>query len=136
MNERNLLQQIGRTGRAMHAAFEKEVGIPLTRWRILQALHESGKIPQKDLASLLSMDPGLLTRQMKQMEQENLVKRRSSKEDNRMTLVELTQAGSGLFESAQPRRLNFSKTALEGLPADEIAVAMEILKAMEERFRR
>ena len=136
MNERNLLQQIGRTGRAMHAAFESEVGIPLPRWRILQALRESARISQKDLASRLSMDPGALTRQMKQLESENLVKRRNSEEDNRLTLVELSGKGFALLESLQEKRLNFSKKALEGLSEEKIGIAMEILKAMEERFKR
>ena len=63
--ERNLLQQLGRTARAMYAAFEAEVGQPLPRWRILQALSEGGEISQKALARTLTMDPAALTRQMK-----------------------------------------------------------------------
>lgn len=135
MSERSLLQQIGRTGRAMHAAFEKQVGIPLTRWRILQALQESGRIPQKDLAAFLAMDPGLLTRQMKLMESENLVKRQSAVEDNRMTLVELTKKGSELLDSLKVRRSNFSRMATDGLPGEKIEIAIEMLKAIEARFR-
>ncbi|HQT26629.1 MAG TPA: MarR family transcriptional regulator [Burkholderiales bacterium] len=136
MIERNLLQQIGRTGRAMHAAFEAEVGIPLTRWRILQSLSESEKLSQKALSSRLSIDPGLLTRQLKQMEAESLVKRKSSKEDNRMTLVELTEKGASLFDSLQEKRARFSEKSLSGLPGEKIGTAIEILKAIEERFRR
>ncbi len=136
MIERSLLQQIGRTGRAMHAAFESEVGIALTKWRILQALSESGKRSQKELSAGLAMDPGLLTRQLKQMEQDGLVKRKSAKEDNRMTLVELTEEGRSLFESLQEKRTNFSEKSLSGLPEEKLTIAMEILKAMEQRFRR
>ena len=136
MSERNLLQQIGRTGRALYAAFEQRVGIPLPRWRILQTLSEAGMLAQKELAARLSMDPGLLTRQLKQMEADRLVKRKSAKEDNRMTLVELTGTGADLFESLQQSRQAFSRTALEGLSEEKIAVAMEMLKTLEERFRR
>ena len=135
MSEGNLLRQIGRTGRAMHAAFEREVGIALPKWRILQTLHESGRLSQKDLASMLSMDPGALTRQLKQIESELLVKRESSREDNRLTLVELTSKGCELVESLGEKRINFSKKALEGLEEEKMAVALEILKAMEDRFR-
>lgn len=136
MIERNLLQQIGKTGRAMHAAFELEVGIPLPRWRIMQAIHENGKMAQKDLASILSMDPGLLTRQLKQMEKEGVVKRQSAREDNRITQVELTRKGCGMVEAAQPLRRSFFEKALEGLPGDKLSAAMEILDILEQRFRR
>ena len=133
--EKNLLQQIGRTGRAMHAAFEAEVGMALPRWRILQALYERGGSAQKDLARWLSMDPASLTRQMKQMESEGIVKRRISPDDNRVTLVELAQKGKEIFEAAQPLRVAFSLRALEGLSRDRLDAAMAVLEALEERFR-
>lgn len=62
------MQQIGRTGRAMYAAFEQQVGYPLPRWRILAALIDLEQATQKQLATRLSMDPGALTRQLKAME--------------------------------------------------------------------
>ena len=135
MSSANLLQQIGRTGRAMHAAFESEVGMALPRWRILQALHEGGESAQKDLARRLSTDPASLTRQLKQMESEGIVKRRISPEDNRVTLVELAQKGKAIFEAAQPLRLAFSSGALEGFSRDSLDAAMAVLEALEERFR-
>ena len=133
--DKNLLQQIGRTGRAMHAAFESEVGMALPRWRILQVLHERGGAAQKDLARWLSMDPAFLTRQMKQMESEGIVKRRISPDDNRVTLVELAQTGKAIFEAAQPLRFAFSLSALEGFSGDSLDAAMAVLEALEERFR-
>jgi len=138
MNEqaRNLLQQIARTGRAMYAAFEVEVGHPLPRWRILQALHEQKRATQKQLASQLRMDPGALTRQMKTLEAEGLVTRRSSSEDNRLTAVALTPAGVKLIKAAQPLRKAFSRKALQGLPTEQLDTAMAVLQRLEERFRR
>lgn len=136
MIERNLLQQVGKTGRAMHAAFEQTVGIALPRWRIMLVLHEEGKLAQKDLAALLSMDPGLLTRQLKQMEIEGIVKRKSALEDNRITRVQLTAKGAEMVAAAQPLRQSFFEKALEGLPADKLGATMEILETLEERFKR
>lgn len=133
--ERSLLQQIGRTGRAMYAAFEAEVGHALPRWRILQALRERKRATQKELAQLLMMDPGALTRQMKALEAEGLVSRRSDPDDNRLTAVELTPAGATLIESTQPMRQAFSSKALNGLPARQLDTTMAVLKILEERFR-
>jgi len=132
---RNLLQQIGRTGRAMYAAFEYEVGHPLPRWRILQELREHEGATQKQLARQLQMDPGALTRQMKALEAEGLVTRLSVPEDNRLTMVALTPAGVALVDAAQPLRKAFTRKALKELPAEQLDTAMAVLKTLEERFR-
>ncbi|MGE5467878.1 MAG: MarR family winged helix-turn-helix transcriptional regulator [Ignavibacteria bacterium] len=132
--ERNLLRQIGRTGRAMYAAFEAQVGQALPRWRILQALHDETCATQKELARHLLLDPGALTRQMKALEAEGLVVRRTDPNDNRVTAVSLTKAGAVLVESARPLRQAFSRKALQGLPADELAMTLAVLKRLEDRF--
>lgn len=133
--ERNLLRQIGRTGRAMYAAFEAQVGQALPRWRILQALYEKKCATQKDLAKHLLLDPGALTRQMKALEAEGLVTRRSHPDDNRLTSVVLTDAGAALVESMRPQRRTFSRRALQGMPADELATTLTVLEQLEARFR-
>ena len=133
--ERQLLQQIGRTARAMYAAFEAEVGQPLPRWRILQALREGGEASQKDLALTLSMDPAALTRQMKALEAEGLVKRRADPDDNRLTRVALTPHGLATIDATQPLREAFAKKALKGLPTDQVEQTMATLRVLESRFR-
>ncbi|MDR3639700.1 MAG: MarR family winged helix-turn-helix transcriptional regulator [Humidesulfovibrio sp.] len=133
--ERNLLRQIGRTGRAMYAAFEAEVGHALPRWRILQELRSCGSATQKQIALQLQMDPGALTRQMKTLEAEGLVARLCAPEDNRLTVAALTPAGLELIEATQPRRENFMRKALEGLPPGQVDAALAVLSILEERFR-
>jgi DNA-binding MarR family transcriptional regulator len=134
-SEKNLLRQIGRTGRAMYAAFEAEVGHALPRWRILQELRCGGSTTQKQLGLQLQMDPGALTRQMKTLEAEGLVARLSAPEDNRLTVVALTPEGLELIEAAQPRREAFRHKALEGLLPSQIETTLTVLAALEERFR-
>jgi DNA-binding MarR family transcriptional regulator len=133
--ERNLLRQIGRTGRAMYAAFEAQVGQPLPRWRILQALHEKKGATQKELAAHLVLDPGALTRQMKILEADGLVTRGSHPQDNRVTSVALTPAGIALVASVKPQRQAFSRKALQGLPADDLATTLAVLERLEARFK-
>ena len=133
--ERTLLRQIGRTGRAMYAAFEVQVGQALPRWRILQALYEEKGATQKELAHHLLLDPGALTRQMKALEADGLVTRENHPRDRRLTAVALTRAGLSLVESIRPKRQSFSRKALRGLPADELTKTLELLRCLEERFR-
>ena len=137
MTERapNLLQQIGRTGRAMYAAFEQQVGYPLPRWRILVALTELEQAAQKQLAARLAMDPGALTRQLKAMEEEQLVRRITDPADNRQTLVTLAPAGQALVDAVQPKREAFFQHALGGIPASQMEITLEVLHQLEQRFR-
>ncbi len=133
--ERTLLQQLGRTFRAMHSAFETEVGIPLPRWRILQFLSDRPFATQKEISFALSMDPGALTRQMKALEADALIARRSMPEDNRLTVASLTERGAEYVSSTLPKRKAFSGSALEGLAPEEISCTMRTLSFLEERFR-
>lgn len=134
--ERALLRQLGCTARAMYAAFEAEVGQALPRWRILQAVHEQKHATQKELAKQLLMDPGALTRQMKTLEAEGLVRRHNAPEDNRVTIVTLTPTGTKTILATLSSRKAFSRKALKGLPTDQLDVTMTILKQLEARFRQ
>jgi len=134
--ERTLLKQLGRTGRAMYAAFESEVGHALPRWRILHTLSECKRVTQKDLVKTLEMDPGALTRQMKSLEADGLVTRQNAPEDNRLTTVVLTRRGVAAIKAARAQRSGFLKKALKGLPKQDVDTTMAVLKHLEERFRR
>ncbi|UTH75858.1 MarR family winged helix-turn-helix transcriptional regulator [Chromobacterium sp. IIBBL 290-4] len=136
MADRNFLQQLGRSSRAMYGAFESLVGHPLPRWRILKALDELKTASQKQLAVHLQMDPGALTRQLKVLEAEQLVRRETDPDDNRQTLVSLGEAGQSLLRDAAPLRQRFFDQALDGLAADELDAATKVLRLLEERFRQ
>ncbi|GGP20578.1 MarR family winged helix-turn-helix transcriptional regulator [Silvimonas iriomotensis] len=133
--ERNLLQQIGPTSRALFAAFEAQVGHAMPRWRIMQALQDMKDATQKELVHRLLMDPGALTRHMKQMEAEGLIHRHADPQDNRLTRVALTAAGTALITAAQPQRHAFFAKALAGLDPERVAIAQSVLKEVEERLR-
>ncbi|GGP26301.1 MarR family winged helix-turn-helix transcriptional regulator [Silvimonas amylolytica] len=133
--ERNLLQQIGPTSRALYAAFETEVGHAMPRWRILQALLDMKEATQKELAHRLLIDPGALTRHMKQMEAEQLISRHTDPQDNRLTRVQLTASGTAMIMAAQPQRHAFFAKALAGLDPAQVAIAQAVLSEVEARLR-
>ncbi|WP_341675519.1 MarR family transcriptional regulator [Niveibacterium sp. SC-1] len=135
--DRNVLRQIGRTSRAVHAAFEQEVGHGLPRWRILQALYDRRDAAegwtQKQLVREFNIDAGALTRQLKQMESEALISRHSDPDDNRLTRVSLLQAGADQVIAAQSRREAFFGKVVAGLSAAEVQAAMKVLREIELR---
>jgi DNA-binding MarR family transcriptional regulator len=72
---------------------------------------------------------------MKALEKEGLITRRNNPEDNRLTTVVLTPAGTDAIAAKQSTRKAFSKKVLKGLPTDQLDTTMSILKKLEERFR-
>ncbi|POZ63022.1 MarR family winged helix-turn-helix transcriptional regulator [Chromobacterium alticapitis] len=132
----NLLQQLGRSGRAMYGAFENQVGQALPRWRALKALEELGQVSQKRLAAQLQMDPGALTRLLKPLQAEGLVRRDTDPVDNRHTLVSLDDGGRALLAAAAPQRQEFFRQALADIEPAQLETTLRVLKQLEERFRR
>ncbi|OBU87953.1 MarR family winged helix-turn-helix transcriptional regulator [Chromobacterium subtsugae] len=131
----NLLQQLGRSSRAMYGAFESRVGHALPRWRILKSLEELEVASQRQLACHLQMDPGALTRQLKLLEADKLVRRDTDPSDNRQIRVTLDEAGRALLLAAAPQRQAFFAQALDGIDAERLATALEVLRQLEARFR-
>lgn len=131
----HLAQQLGRTYRCMLAAFEQQVGHCLPRWRILVALNELQPCSQKQLVDNLPMDPGALTRQLKALQQQGWIERRTSELDNRQTLVCLTQSGQTSIEQALPKRSEFLGQLFAGMSADEMSQIQRQLQQLEQRSR-
>lgn len=132
----SLLHQIGRTSRAMYAAFESEVGLSLPRWRIMQQLRQSDSMTQKQLATVLQMDPAAMTRHMKSLEAEGWVSRLSDPQDNRLTSVVLTPMGKALLRDKAAQRDAFVNRALSRVSDDELQVAENVLDVLETCFRQ
>lgn len=130
------IQQLGRTYRVLMAAFERQIGHSMPRWRILLALHQSGETSQKQLAHLLGLDPASLTRQIKAIEREGWIERHSDALDNRLTNVELTAAGREVVQATLPRRKAFIEHAFGDMPVDQMKVLSDILHAMEESLKK
>ncbi|HWL29044.1 MAG TPA: MarR family transcriptional regulator [Burkholderiaceae bacterium] len=130
------MQQLGRTYRAMMAAFEANIGHSMPRWRILLTLHQSGEMSQKALSRLLRIDPAALTRQIKAIEAMGWVERHSDPQDNRLTNVALTSAGSEVVLATLPRRAAFIESALSDLSRDDMEKLNDMLHTLEERLRQ
>lgn len=130
-----IMQQLGRTYRALLAAFDACIGQPMPRWRILLLLHQRGETSQKELACALRMDPASLTRQLKTIEHLGWVRRRNDAADNRLTNVALTPAGTGVVEETMPRRLAFIERVMSDLSLEDMAAMSVMLDRLEQRLR-
>lgn len=130
-----VVQQFGRTYRALTSAFEAHVGHPMPRWRILLALSEPlGDWSQKRLVERLKIDPGALTRQLKALEVLGWVERSVDARDNRITNVKLTRDGAMVVAQSLPRRNAFLRETMGALPGDALRALSAALGKFEARI--
>ncbi|HUM09163.1 MAG TPA: hypothetical protein VLT37_09870, partial [Acidocella sp.] len=73
---------------------------------------------------------GLLDR----LEAHGYILRRASPGDRRAKLVEITAAGTALLNDVQDLSVRMNEALLQGLPADDIAKAQDILQSLKMRL--
>jgi len=135
--DEDVVQLAGRVFRTYMSAFESHVGVPMPRWRIMEALQEFSNAlppPQKKLVEKLEMDPGALTRQVQSLEERGWICREVDKQDQRLTNVAMTDAGSEELKKATPARDAFKAKVMEGFAPAQLKAVIETLTKLEARI--
>ena len=86
-----LLYQLHLTDQTITQLFEKQLGISLTRYQILQFLLQKSPCNQIAVQEKLQINQAALTRHFKILESEGYVSRKRNPVNQREVLVELTQ---------------------------------------------
>lgn len=115
-----LALQLGQVLHHKHEAFQRVVGISTGYARVLGLLAEKDGQTQANLQRVVGCDGSGITRIVKAMEHEGLVKRAADPQDNRYMLVSLTEHGSEVARQLPQRVLEFWRQALQGFSAEEI----------------
>ena len=87
----DLLYQVRLADQIITQLFEKQLGISLTRYQILQFLLQNSPCNQIAVQEKLEIDQAALTRHFKILESEGYVSRNRNPINQREVLVELTQ---------------------------------------------
>lgn len=77
-----------------------ELGLTYTQYIAMMVLWTDRQISVKELGQKLFLDSGTLTPVLKSLEEKGYVNRRRSSEDERVLIVEITEAGEALKEQA------------------------------------
>lgn len=132
----HFIQLLGRSYRAFVAGFEAHTGQSMARWRILVLLERQGEMSQKQLVQELAIDPAALTRQLKALEQADMVRRHSDAQDARLTNVALTRTGRKVVSSTMAQRNEYLEWALADLSVDDVEALSRTLVKLEEHLGR
>lgn len=76
------------------------LGLTYTQYIAMMVLWAEREVSVKELGQKLFLDSGTLTPVLKSLEEKGYVKRRRSSEDERVLIVEITEAGESLKEQA------------------------------------
>lgn len=96
-----------------------EHGLTPVQYAAMQTLATSPGIDQRSLARAIGLDTSTLGGVIDRLEGRGLVQRQASREDRRVRLLVLTEAGSALLERAIPGMRRAQERILEPLqPAD------------------
>jgi MarR family transcriptional regulator, organic hydroperoxide resistance regulator len=107
------------------ALFPFNVSIP--EWKLLGQLYEHDKVKLSILAELLSYDPPMVTKLVKQLEKKGLAKREQDTIDERAKNIIITAEGHKLIEDAEPEIKKVMRVILKGVSPEELITYLKVL---------
>lgn len=127
-NELHILREVVRTYQVLMATFSRKVGMPSSRFALMRLLalaeHNVGVM---DLARELGVNAAAVTRQVKDLEREQLVSRRSDPKDARRSYVSLSPKGKRLFAEIHERSHELERSLSATLGTKEVQRATTVL---------
>ena len=99
-----------------YTPYLKPLGLTYTQYVVMMVLWEHETVNVGQLGEILKLDAGTLTPLLKRLEKAGYVTRERSKEDERITIISITEAGQALKEQCKDIPL---KMASKGSPLSE-----------------
>ena len=105
-----------------YTPYLKPLGLTYTQYVVLMVLWEQETVNVGQLGDILRLDAGTLTPLLKRLEKAGYVTRERSKEDERITVISLTEAGKALKEQCKdiPVKMASNGSALSQEDAKEL----------------
>ena len=116
------LYACGRKIVGRYTPYLSPLGLTYTQYVVLMVLWEHREVTVGQLGGILHLDAGTLTPLLKRMESAGYVTRARSKEDERVTVVGITEAGEELKEKCKdiPEKVASGSSALSEEEAKEL----------------
>lgn len=125
----NELTMLLRRARSVSWEVAREVhpNLDANAYGLLLWLRRSGPTRLTDLATLLGLSKGTMSRQLRGLESLGLVQRRPDPADGRASLLDLTPEGRRRFDQTGAARVGPLRCALEGWPPTDLAEFARLL---------
>lgn len=108
----------------------EQLGIGLSQYKILSSIHEQSRIQQKTIANMLGQTEASISRQVKLLQERDMLISRKNPQNQREHITELTPRGLRLIEAAEKVLANFHNKFFVGLTSKQQDQLAEILAAL------
>jgi DNA-binding MarR family transcriptional regulator len=122
----------GEAATQLRQGFARSIGMGAQRVQILVRLHRNGETSHSELRQALGVDGASITRLVKELEHEALVRRRVDPTDNRYTLASLTPAGARLAAELRRRHQAYQERLLEGVSTQDQDRVLQTLRRLRD----
>jgi DNA-binding MarR family transcriptional regulator len=136
-------ESLGFQVRKCHRAFDRVLNAYLARegltsgfWYFLRALWQENGATQKRLSLLNNVTEPTTVTTLNAMTRIGLIKRVRNADDKRKLNVFLTPRAEGLKGQLMPYALRINEVAAAGIPPEDLAVALSVLKKMSANLMR
>lgn len=131
--DKSILPWLGRTMKALDYYLNDHFaskGLKLTKVQmiLLKVLSQRGPMAQNNLAFITNRDKTSLTRLISTMEKKNFVARTVDENDKRIKVVQVTNEGKKMFESAIPILQEIMERIQTGIDKKDLDITIKVLK--------
>ncbi|MGV7118031.1 MarR family winged helix-turn-helix transcriptional regulator [Paenibacillus kyungheensis] len=133
LNEKTFLRFLN-FNRQLLDHFENYMDMNTSRLQILCYLYNSDEIDQTAIKKYVEIDHAAVTRHLKSLESEGMIHRRTSTQDNRRTLVQLTEYGFKEVEISMKRREKFLEHMILNIKDTDIEQCLETIQKISDNL--
>jgi MarR family transcriptional regulator, organic hydroperoxide resistance regulator len=110
------------------------LGLSIGEWYALRALWETDGLTQTELASKAGVAGAAMVSSVRQLLDRGLVSRQRPADDGRKFIISLTPKGWELEHPAIEAAIEANRLALTGIPSDEVALCLRILRVAQDNL--
>jgi DNA-binding MarR family transcriptional regulator len=132
-----LVHDVARMRRTIFDQAVKEMGITRAQWWALSNLsrNKSEGMNQSDLARFLDVGKPTIGGLIDRLTESGMVERRSDGDDRRVKRIYITDRGYELISHMSPIASRLNSIFLQGIDAEEIEIAEQVLERMKQNLR-
>ncbi len=105
--------------RSLSKIYADKYGISIPEWRVLATLGEHEAMTARDICRATSMHKTKVSRAVAALEKRELLTRDKNPDDQREQTLQLSLAGTAMYEEIIPEALDYSQGLLDSLTEDQ-----------------
>jgi DNA-binding MarR family transcriptional regulator len=133
--EDTLFQHLAYACSETRQSFDQYIGMSQIRRQLLTLVSQKGEVSHAALQQQLAVDGATITRLVKQFESEGVLSRRLDPQDNRYTLISLTDSGHSMVAELQAAHSAFQTRLLAGITREEQEIMVRALEKLRTNIR-